>query len=348
MSHVRVEPAGLTFPVEPGESILLAALRQGVGLPHGCKDGACGSCKCRLIEGDVEQGPHRPQALSPDERARGLILACRATPRSAEVVVEAGLVDASAFPTRKTAGRVVSIERPASDVAVVRLQLAGTEPFRYRAGQYVELILRDGARRAYSLATLPVDPSAIELHIRHVPGGAFTGHVFSALKERDLLRVEGPMGTFVLRDGPAPIVLLASGTGYAPIQAFLEHIAASDRDRRVEFYWGARGRADLYRHEQVLEAAARLPNMRYVPVLSEPRLDEAWTGRTGLVHRAVLDDHRDLSGWQVYACGAPVMVESARRDFTSLAGLPDDAFFADAFLTAADRLPSLAEAAQGM
>jgi CDP-4-dehydro-6-deoxyglucose reductase len=171
-----------------------------------------------------------------------------------------------------------------------------------------------------------------------MPGGQFTDHVFGAMKEKDILRMEGPFGSFFLREtSDKPMVLLASGTGFAPIKALIEHMEFKGITRPAVLYWGCRSKADLYLHEWAEAAAARLPHLRYVPVLSEPKAQDGWTGRTGFVHQAVMADLPDLSGHQVYACGAPIMVESAERDFTARCGLPADEFFADSFTSAADQ-----------
>ena len=338
---VTVQPSGRSFSVERDEPILHAAIRSGIGLPYGCKDGACGSCKSRLLEGRVIHGAHQAKALSAEEEAAGFMLTCCAAPQS-DVVIEARTVPgAGEFPVRKMPARVMAIARPAPDVAVLTLQLPANEVLRYHAGQYVEFILRDGARRSYSMANAPhtqADKPAIELHIRHMPGGKFTEHVFGAMKEKEILRVEGPFGSFFLReDSDKPIVLLASGTGFAPIKAIIEYLEFKGLTRPAVLYWGCRSKADLYLHDWAEAAAARLPNLRYVPVLSEPKPEDGWKGRTGLVHQAVMADLPDLSGHQVYACGAPIMVESARKDFLARCGLPADEFYADSFTSEADK-----------
>jgi len=338
---VTVQPSGRSFSVERDEPILHAAIQAGIGLPYGCKDGACGSCKCRLLEGRVIHGAHQAKALSADEEAAGFVLTCCAAPQT-DVVIEARTVPgAGEFPVRKMPARVMTITRPAPDVALITLQLPANEVPRYHAGQYVEFILRDGARRSYSMANAPhtqSDKPAIELHIRHMPGGKFTDHVFGAMKEKEILRIEGPFGSFFLReDSDRPIVLLASGTGFAPIKAMIEHMAFKGITRPTVLYWGCRSRADLYLHEWAEAAAARLPNLRYVPVLSEPRAEDGWTGRTGFVHHAVMADLPDLCGHQVYACGAPVMVDAAQKDFVARCGLPAEEFYADSFTSEADK-----------
>ena len=337
---VTVQPSGRTFSVDRDEPILTAAIRQGVGLPYGCKDGACGSCKSKLLEGRVIHGVHQSKALSAEEEAAGWILTCQAAPQS-DVVVEARTVPgAGEYAIRKMPTRVTSISKPAPDVAILQMQLPANDKLQYHAGQYVEFILRDGARRSYSMANAPHtqdDKPGIELHLRHLPGGKFTDHVFSAMKEKDILRMEGPFGSFFLRESDKPMILLASGTGFAPIKAIIEHLRHTKDPRHAELYWGCRSKADLYLHDWALEAAAAMPNLKYIPVLSEPKPEDAWTGRTGFVHQVVMHDHPNLMNHQVYACGAPIMVESAKHDFVVKSGLPDDEFYADAFTSEADK-----------
>ena len=339
-----VQPSGRVFSVDRDEPILTAAIRQGVGLPYGCKDGACGSCKCRLLEGRVIHGAHQAKALSAEEEAAGWTLTCQATPQT-DVVLEARTVaGAGDFAIRKMPTRVTTLTRPAPDVAILQLQLPANDRLQYRAGQYVEFILRDGSRRSYSMATAPhiqLDKPGIELHIRHLPGGKFTDHVFSAMKEKEILRIEGPFGSFFLREeSTKPMILLASGTGFAPVKAIIEQLQHIGSQRVAHLYWGCRGRADLYLHDWALAAAGTLPNLHYIPVLSEPRPEDGWTGRTGLVHQAVMHDFPNLLQHQVYACGAPIMVESAQHDFVVKCGLPDDEFYADAFTSEADKHPA--------
>ncbi len=342
---VTVQPSGRSFEVHRDEPVLAAAIRQGVGLPYGCKDGACSSCKCRLIEGRVIHGAHQPKALSAAEEEAGWMLPCVAAAQGDLVIEARTVVGAGEFPPRKLPCRVRRIVRAAPDVAIVDLQLPANDPLRWRAGQYVEFLLADGARRSYSMANAcdappgaDAPPPGIELHIRHMPGGRFTDHVFGGLREKEMLRIEGPYGSFFLREESArPIVLLASGTGFAPIKAIVEHMEAKAIDRPALLYWGCRSRVDLYLHDWAEAAAARLPKLRYVPVLSEPKPGDDWRGRTGFVHRALMEDLPDLSGHQVYACGAPAMVEAAQRDLVQRCGLPAGEFHADAFTSEADK-----------
>ena len=337
---VTVQPAGVSFDVASDEAILPAAIRAGVGLPYGCRDGACGSCKSRLVEGRVVHGAHQLRTLTREEEDAGWILTCCARPQTDCVVQARTVAGAGDYPVQKMPARVASLERVAPDVVLMKVQLPATVAFKYRAGQYVEFILRDGARRSYSMANAPEhlgNPPMIELHLRHMPGGKFTDHVFGAMKEKDILRMEGPFGSFFLRDSRKPLVLLASGTGFAPIKALIEQLRHDGQSRPAVLYWGCRRRADLYRDDWCREAAAGSPWLRYVPVLSEPAADDDWGGRSGLVHMAVMADLPDLSGHQVYACGAPVMVDAARHDFVARCGLPEDEFFADAFTSEADK-----------
>ena len=336
--QVTVQPSGRSFGVNGGEPILAAAIRQGIGMPYGCKDGACGSCKCKKLEGTVVHGPHQRKALSEEEAAAGFILTCCGVPQTDVVLESRQVTDESAFPVRKMPSRVLSLEKKSHDVMVVRLQLPANDALRYHAGQYVEFILRDGARRSYSMANAPHNGPGVELHIRHMPGGKFTDHVFTAMKEKEILRVEGPFGSFYLReDSGKPMILLASGTGFAPIKAVIEHMQHKGVARPATLYWGGRRPADLYLDDWVRSKMAEMPNLKYVPVISNALPEDNWTGRTGFVHQAVIEDFPDLSGLQVYACGAPIVVDSARADYTALAKLAPEDFFADSFTTEADK-----------
>ena len=336
--QISIQPSGRSFSVEPGETMLAAGIRQGIGLPYGCKDGACGSCKCRKLSGTVTLGAHQAKALSAEEEANGFVLTCCGVPHSDVVLESRQVTEAGAFPIRKMPARVSSLERKSHDVIVVRLQLPANDPFNYRPGQYVEFLLRDGSRRSYSMANAPHNGPALELHIRHMPGGKFTDHVFGVMKEKEIQRIEGPFGSFFLReDSDRPMVLLASGTGFAPIKALIEHMQFQGITRRATLYWGGRRPEDLYMDDWVQAKLLQMPNLDYVPVISNALPEDAWTGRTGFVHRAVLEDLPDLSGYQVYACGAPIVVDSARNDYCELAGLAEEEFFADAFTTEADK-----------
>lgn len=353
--QVEVLPSGKTFTVDDGETILQAALRSAVSLPYGCKSGSCGTCKSQVRDGKWQQGEHAVAALTEQEEAEGKVLVCCAQPLSdlrLEARVLTGLGD---VPVRKMPARISKIERVSEDVAIVSLQLPAAERLQFRAGQYVEFILRDGTRRCYSMATAPHADALIQLHIRHLPGGRFTDMLFGAaqpaIKERDLIRIEGPQGTFFLReDNDRPIILLASGTGFAPIKAIAEHIfhqginrdAPERKARQVHLYWGGRRPKDLYLDALPRQWAQEQPNFTYTPVVSEARPEDAWQGRTGFVHEAVMSDWPDLSGYQVYACGTPAMVHSAERDFVARCALASDAFYSDAFTSEADKAQPIA------
>jgi CDP-4-dehydro-6-deoxyglucose reductase, E3 len=336
--NVTVQPSGRSFTVDPGEAILAAAIRQGIGMPYGCKDGACGSCKCRKLEGTVVHGAHQSKALSPQDEAAGYVLTCCGVPQSHVVLESRQVTDESAYPVRKMPARVIALEKKSHDVMIVKLQLPVNDSLRYHAGQYVEFILRDGNRRSYSMANAPHNGPGVELHIRHMPGGKFTDHVFTAMKEKEILRIEGPFGSFYLReDSGKPMILLASGTGFAPVKAVIEHMQFKGIDRPATLYWGGRRPSDLYLDEWVRAKQAEMPQLKYVPVISNALPEDNWTGRTGFVHKAVLEDFPDLSGHQVYACGAPIVVDSARAEYSASAKLPSEEFFADAFTTEADK-----------
>ncbi|MEN3297073.1 MAG: CDP-4-dehydro-6-deoxyglucose reductase [Burkholderiales bacterium] len=335
--QVTVQPSGRQFTCDEGEAILTAAIRAGVGLPYGCKNGACGSCKGKLVDGAVTHGVHQERALSPAEEEKGWSLFCCAKPHS-DVVIEAReVLGVGEFPIKKLPSRVAKLNRVSDDVMVVSLQLPANERLQYRAGQYIEFMLKDGKRRSYSMANAPHLDEHVTLHVRHMPGGVFTDHVFNTMKERDILRFEGPLGTFFLReDSDKPMVLLASGTGFAPIKAIVEHAIDAKTERPMVLYWGGRRPKDLYMQALCEEWARTVPDFKYVPVISNALPEDGWTGRTGFVHQAVMEDLPDLSGYQVYACGAPLMVESAQRDFVAQCKLPEEEFYADSFTSEAD------------
>ncbi len=337
MHSVTIKPSGHTFQVEEGESVLTAALRQGFVLPYGCRNGACGSCKGKILSGTVDYGVYQHKVLPDAEKAQGKALFCQAKPLG-DLVIEARTIGAAKdIPVKTLPCRVQKMERLAEDVTVLHLKLPANERLLFLAGQYIEFLLKDRSRRSFSMANPPHDDELIQLHVRHVPGGQFTDHVFGKMKERDILRFEGPHGTFFLReDSDKPIVLVASGTGFAPIKAIIEHAFKKNISRPMTLYWGGRRPKDLYLNELPAKWAAENASFKYVPVISDALPEDGWNGRTGFVHRAAMQDFPDLSGYQVYACGVPVMVDSARRDFIAQCKLPEDEFYADSFTTQAD------------
>ncbi len=336
MPHsVHIQPGGQHFELPDDTTILAGALDAGLTLPYGCRDGACGSCKGRVLAGEVDHGKASLTALTDDERAAGMTLFCCATARSDLTIECHQVASADDFPVKKLPCRVQRLERVADDVMIVEVKLPATEHFQFHAGQYIDFLLSGNRRRSFSIANAPQDATHLELHVRRVPDGEFTGHVFESMKEKDILRFEGPLGSFYLREASdRPIILLAGGTGFAPIKGLVEYALKVGSDRPMTLYWGSRNKAGLYMDQLARNWQSEAPGFRYVPVLS----DEPWDGRTGLVHQAVMEDFPDLSGHQVYACGAPAMIDAARRDFAGR-GLPDDQFFADAFTYASDPAP---------
>jgi CDP-4-dehydro-6-deoxyglucose reductase len=330
--QITVQPSGRAFAAEADETLLDAALRQGLTLPYGCKDGACGVCKGKVLDGSVDHGTAQLHALKDEEKAAGLALYCCAKAQSDLVIECKQLGSVSDIPVKMLPSRIEKLERLAPDIIELHLRLPANERLQFWAGQYIDILLKDGKRRSFSLANAPENDDLLQLHIRHVPGGLFTEQVFTTMKVRDILRFEGPHGSFYLReDSKKPMILLAGGTGFAPIKAIVEHAISEKCERPILIYWGAKARVDLYQNALPEQWAATHANISYVPVLSEPAVDDAWSGRTGFVHHAVLADFPDLSGYQVYACGSPVMIDVARRDFVEHCRLPEEEFFADPF-----------------
>lgn len=333
---ITIQPSGHICSAKDNETVLNAALDAGFTLPYGCRNGACGKCKGKVIEGRIKHLSALTSALTGAEKDAGLALFCCAQPLS-DIRIECREVGtARDIPVRTLPCRVQKLERLAPDVMALHLKLPANERLLFLAGQYIDILLKDGQRRAFSLASAPHDAELLQLHLRLIPGGLFTEQVFNAMKERDMLRFEGPHGDFFLReDSSKPIILVAGGTGFAPIKSIIEHALHSKIGRPMALYWGAHERAGLYLPELPQRWAHEHANVAYVPVLFEPAAADAWTGRTGLVHQAVLEDHADLTGYQVYACGAPPMIAAARRDFVAR-GLSAEDFFADAFTFTGD------------
>lgn len=328
---VDVQPSGQVFEVAEDQTLLEAALAEGMMLRHSCREGTCGTCKGKVLAGQVDHADSDLEVLTQAERDEGFALFCRAKACSDLQIHAPEVTELKGISIQKTAARVGSIDRISDDVAIVRLNLPPTMPFNYFPGQYAEVILKDGSRRSYSMATVPGESNQLEWHIRNT-GGTFSRFVYEDLKEKTLLRLEGPFGTFYLRDTDKPMVFVASGTGFAPIKALLEQLAAQNNTRPVSMYWGGRQLKDLYMHQWVVDFAKNHDWLTYTPVLSEVADGDTWDGATGYVHHQVLADFSDLSGYEVYACGNPLMVDSARKDFTEQRGLDEENFFADAFV----------------
>jgi len=319
--------------------VLKAGLSSGINLRYSCRSGVFRTCRGRLVEGRMDLGNVNSYYLSEQDRAAGYVHLCCATPRS-DCVVEADEIDVGLAPAMRLPVRVMTLEKLAPDVMRVVIGLPPNEPLKYLAGQYVDLLLQGGVSRSYSIASAPTTEGLrqIELHVRHMPGGVFTDRVFGSLKVRELLRIEAPHGFFHLDEvSEKPMIMLASGTGFAPIKAVIEHSLQKNMERPIRLYWGGRKRDDIYMDALACDWASRYPHIHYTPVLSDATEACAWRGRRGFVHKAVMEDYADLAGHQVYACGAPVMVEAARHDFTGQRQLPEDQFFADAFVSEADK-----------
>ncbi|MCU0869410.1 MAG: CDP-6-deoxy-delta-3,4-glucoseen reductase, partial [Burkholderiales bacterium] len=264
--RIENRKSGRIFDADPAVPVLEAAQAAGITFAYGCRNGACGACKGKVLDGRVDHGPHQPYTLTDTEKQQGFALFCCARPLTDLVIEARELAGVGDIPVKKLPCRVLSLAKPAPDVAILELKLPANERFQFRAGQYVEMLLRDGRRRAYSMANPPSIDDRIELHVRHLPGGAFTEPVFTTMKEKDILRFEGPMGTFFLReDSDKPMVFVASGTGFAPIQAMLEHAFASGSMRPMVLYWGGRRPRDLYRAERCLAWEAAHPHFTFIP-----------------------------------------------------------------------------------
>jgi len=330
MPLITLSRSGKSFPVNPGEVILDAALRYEIWLRHACRGGTCGSCKAVIVDGDVAYDAGAPPRTWQAAARREAYLCC------AKPVGDLTL-DIAELPARpigamfRRPARVADIVKPSHDVAIVTLKPPPNAAIRYRPGQYVSLIGDDGRAHAFSLANAPRADNTLELHIGRIPNGSFTTYVHERLRPRDIVRFEGPFGEFGFADDARgigrPTILLAGGTGIAPIKAMLEMATEGGTRRELHVYWGSRRRDGLY----ALEAIAAHTLACVTPVLSEPSAADAWAGRAGLVHRAVMEDFPDLSRCDVYACGSPGLIDAAFRDFTRRAALPADRFFADAF-----------------
>lgn len=329
--QITLTPSGNRFKALADETILEAALRQGVGLPYGCRNGACGSCKGKIVSGEFDYGVYQERTLRPEDKTAGKALFCVGKACSDMTLEVREIGGANDIQIRTMPCRVEKKELVAPDVAVLTLKLPAQERLQFLAGQYVDILLKDGGRRSFSMANAPHRDGYIELHIRNIPGGQFTNFVFNEMRDRAILRFEGPLGSFFLREeSDKPIIFMAGGTGFAPIKAVIEHAFFKHIDREMVLYWGCRAKQDLYMADLPAQWAREHPNFSFIPVLSEPKSEDNWQGRTGLVHQAILDDFDSLAGYQVYACGAPIMIETGQAAFAAR-GLPEEEFFADSF-----------------
>lgn len=332
---VTIEPSKLSFVVGEDETILGAAKAQGINLPHSCLGGFCSACKVQTTSGTVEHEDYDAKyALTPEDSANGKILTCRAKAKS-DVTIDLPGYSADDLKQQIYNTRVAQIEH-IHDVAIIRLDFQKDISFSFKAGQYIDVIMPDNRTRSYSIANAAVDSTGfLELHIRAQKNGAFSTYVFNHMQVGHMVQVRGPLGSFIFetkQDNKKPIIFLASGTGFAPVKSMIETlIGLAQTDRTIYFYWGARKKNDLYMQELAERFALSLPRYYFVPVLSDSAPEDNWTGRTGLVHEAILKDFNDLGFYEVYACGAPEMIKAAVADLTTKRNLPETSFFSDAF-----------------
>ena len=323
---IKIQSSGLEFHVKPSQTILEGAIASGITLPYGCQDGACGSCKGKVISGKYFLNEYQSSALTDSDIKAGNTLYCKSMAQE-DLVIEPNIPEVyDQYSPKVLPVKVESLTRLNHDVMQMFLKLPAKETFRFKAGQYIEFIMGDGSRRAFSMANAPLD-SMIELHLRLIEGGKFTSFVFNEMKEKSIHRIEGPIGQFYLRDSEKPIIFIAGGTGFAPIKSIIEDMIANKNKRKIYLYRGVRSKKDFYMNELVNDWIKKLEGLTYIPVVEDGLSEDA---RSGYVHHAVLEDFKNLNDIQVYCCGAPGLVENAFKDLTK-SGLPDDQFFADAF-----------------
>ncbi len=328
--QITLKSTGETFSADAEETLLDAALRQGHTLPYGCRNGGCGACIATIVSGEINyEDPESVSALEGLEDNQALICQARA---NSDVVIDSRELDEGldSLPIEKMPCRLVAKEQLAHDVILLKLKTPDNKRLQFFAGQYIDFILKTGEHRSFSLANAPHNDEFLELHVRHVEGGEFTDFVFNELKEKAILRIEGPLGTFYLREeDDRPMIFLAGGTGFAPIKSLMEHAIFQKDQRKIHFYWGARAQRDLYMDEMA-KTWAEQDNITYSPVLSEAAPEDNWAGKTGFAHSAVLADYPDLSNYAVYVCGPPPMVNAAHKEFIEH-GLPEEHFYSDSF-----------------
>lgn len=337
---IELEESRKTFTINEGETILTAAQRNNIKLAYGCKNGACRSCKAKILEGQFLQTKFISSALSEDEIKKNIALLCCTEAKSNMKILAHELICMDGQEITKKTCKIIKINKISPDIIILEIQLPKKVIFDFLPGQYVEILLPQGIRRPYSLSNTATKAKEgiLEFHIRHVKGGLFTDWLFKEGKIGDSLRFEGPLGTFFLRnDTSKPIIFLASGTGFAPIKAIIEDSIKQKSSRQMILYWGAKNKTDLYMMELAYSWQQQLPHFSFVPVLSEFPTVETWKGKIGLVHQIVVEDFPDLSNFEIYACGSPTMVNLARRDFITKHLLPEQAFFADAFTNSATK-----------
>ena len=329
--EITIRPSGLTFQANDNESILDAALRHGFALPHGCRNGACGSCKGKVLSGQVEYPAAIPVCLQPEDLTANIQAFCQACPTSA-IVIEVVEIGATKDITIKTLPcRVQKMDKLAPDVMRLRLKLPSAEIFNFLPGQYIDILLKEGKKRSFSIANAPQPDNQLELHIRLIENGFFTHQVFNEMQEKTLLRFEGPFGNFFLReDNQRPIIFIAGSTGFAPIKSIIEYAFQNTCTRQMHLFWGVKHRELLYLDTIPATWQKEYANFHYTPVLSEPSDNDQWQGATGLVHQQVLSQFHDLTNYDIYASGPPALIQAITTDF-SAHGLQPEQFYFDAF-----------------
>jgi len=343
MPQITLVPAGPTVSADPGETVLAAALRAGLNLPHSCKGGHCASCRARILAGEFTYPGERPPGLTEAEARDGYALLCQARALTDLRVETREVRPAPDVEVKSLPCRIERMDRVAEDVMAVFLRLPAVEELHYRPGQYLDIMLSGGRRRSFSIASAPADGRLLELHVRRASRSGFTGQLFDSLRAGALLRIEGPLGQFWLRaESPRLPLMIGGGTGYAPLRAMLRQLVATGDRRPVTLYWGAQDAGGLYEQAWLQRLERERPGFRYRPVLSGPPSADAapWPGRRGVAHEAVLADHADLSGFDVYASGPPAMIEAIRSSFPGH-GLPREQLFFDSFDYAPDALSGM-------
>jgi len=338
MHTITLMPSGRQFQAQAGETVLGAALRNGVVLPYSCKNGTCASCKCRLREGAVEYPYNPPEALELEDLGEGFGLSCQAVPAS-DLTIEAREIEQVAdIPVRMWPARVESLERFTSEIVRLRVKLPRSARMQFLAGQYIDILMPGGKRRAFSIASAPSEADFIELHIKHVDGGGFTGHVFSDMELKEILRIEGPLGTFFVRKtSDRPMIMMGGGTGFAPLKSMIEELIECEDRRPLTLFWGVAQASDLYAADLIEDWTHQRPDFDFIPVLVHP--DDGWKGEQGFVHEAVLRKFPDLAPFDVYMSGPPAMVHTARSAFLD-AGVTETHLFYDSFDFAPDVPPA--------
>ena len=328
--QVTLKPSEHVFLVEENEYILDAALRQGIGFPYQCKTGSCATCLGQVVSGEVHYPNGLPLTIMEHEHEQGKAVFCVSIAKSDLELQVNEIESSSEVQVKNLPARVESLKRLAIDVMEMTLKLPASERLNFHAGQYIEFIMRDKSRRAFSITNSP-SQEHLEFHLRQVPNGIFTNHVFDSMKEKTVVRIEGPFGNFYIRNtSNRPLIMVAGGTGFAPIKSILEKLIEEGDTRPIELYWGARAKDDLYRDDLAEQWASQYEHINYIPVLSEAKVEDDWQGRTGFVHEAVLEDITNISAYDVYMAGSPEMINAAKESF-SQQGLAVDQLFSDSF-----------------